>query len=117
MTQSNLGLALTIQSTLTAGAAGITLLEDAITAYRAALTSYTETDHPVDWAGTQNNLAIAELEIAGRETTTDPRRHLEEALAHIDAALTVYDPEHMSYNHAKATELRDLILSRLKNLA
>ena len=47
----------------------------------------------------------------------DPRRLLTEALSHVEAALTVYDAEHMSYNHAQNTRLRDRLRSKLDALS
>ena len=38
------------------------------------------------------------------------------ALEAVDGALEVFDPEHMSYNHTKATELRDQIRAALDDL-
>jgi hypothetical protein len=31
----------------------------------------------------------------------------------VTAALTVYDPDHMPYDHAKATKLRDVLRAQL----
>ena len=59
------------------------------------------------------NLGNAERAIAAHATTTDPRPHLLAALAHVEAALTVYDPEHMPYRHDKASHLRDTIRAAL----
>ena len=112
-TQNNLGNALQNQAARTEGAAGTDLLAEAVTACRGALTVRTRQDHPVDWAITQGNLAICELARADRNATADPLPHLRAALEHVEAALTVYDPEHMSYDHTKATTLRDQIKARL----
>ena len=114
--QNNLGVALQDQGIRTAGPEGAELLAQAVTAYRTALTVYTQADHPVDWAMTQENLAIAEEAIANHDTTPDPRPHLEAALRHVEDALTVYDPEHMSYDHAKATRVRDRMRAALEAL-
>jgi hypothetical protein len=65
---------------------------------------------------TRENLALAEQSIADHDTTADPRPHLEAALAHVEAALTVYDPEHMSHDHGTATRLRDRLAARLAAL-
>ena len=61
-------------------------------------------------------MLLAELAIAAHEATTDPRQHLETALTHAEAALTVFDPEHMSYNYEKAISLRDKLKEWLKEL-
>ncbi|MEM9474779.1 MAG: hypothetical protein AAGA71_05770 [Pseudomonadota bacterium] len=116
MTQNNLGNALSNQGTRTAGEDGAALLAKAVDAYRAALRVRTEDAHPVQWARTQENLALAHEAIADHPTTTDPRPALETALSHVEAALTVFDPDHMSYNHVKATALRDHLRARLAAL-
>ncbi|MEO1780073.1 MAG: hypothetical protein AAFU63_14945, partial [Pseudomonadota bacterium] len=73
----------------------------------------TETDHPVEWAMTQENMAIAEQSRAQHDSTSDPRPYLEAALAHVENALRIFDPEHMSYNHNKASALRDQLQAAL----
>ncbi len=117
MTQNNLGTALSQQGTRTDGAAGIVLLADAVIAYNAALTIYTKDALPVHWAVTQENLAITEEAIADHDTTTDPRPHLEAALAHVETALTVFDPTHMSYRFEQATRLREDLQQKLNTLS
>jgi len=112
-TQNNLGIALRNQGTRTAGEPGAGLLGQAVDAYRAALIVRTQDAHPVDWAMAQENLALAEEARADHDSTADPRPHLTAALAHVEAALTVYDPEHMSYDHDTATRLRDRLRDRL----
>ena len=115
-TQGNLGVALKDQSIGTAGVAGTALLTDSVTACHAAFTKFTKADHPVDWAKTQTNLAIAEISIANHEATTDPRPHLEAALAHVDTTVTFFDPDHMGKDRARAIRRRERILYRLENL-
>ena len=105
--QNNLAIALKNQGTRTGGPTGADLLGQAVAAYRDALTVYTRADHLVDWAETQNNMAVGELAIANHDATPDKGPHLAAALEHIDTALTVYDPERMPYDHA--TALRDHI--------
>ncbi len=63
---------------------------------------------------TRENLALCELDRADHSATTDPRPHLEAALDHVKAALTVYDPEHMPYDFGTASALRDDIKARLQ---
>jgi len=70
----------------------------------------------VQWAITQENIAIALRARAGRDDAADPRGDLTVALAAVDGALEIYDPEHMSYDHGTATRLRDLILADLDAL-
>ena len=57
--QNDLGNALGIQGERQGGEAGLLLLSEAVTAYRAALEVYTRDDLPVQWAMTQNNLGAA----------------------------------------------------------
>ncbi|MEM8801813.1 MAG: helix-turn-helix domain-containing protein [Pseudomonadota bacterium] len=114
-TKNDLGLAFQKQGILTGGAEGTRLLAEAVNALREALTVTARDYNPMGWAGTQGNLALAKWAIALDDATTDPRPHLEAALAHVDGALTVYDPEHMSYNFENHTRLREAILQDLKN--
>ena len=65
---------------------------------------------------TMENLALAEEARAEHATCADPLPHLEAALAHVEAALRVYDPEHMPYNQGTATMLRDRLARRLAAL-
>lgn len=114
--QNNLGGALRDQGIRSGGQAVADLFAEAITAYRAALEVRTRKDMPAYWATTQENLALVEEAIAEHDSTDDPRPHLEAALAHVEAALTVYDPELMSYYFEKATRLRDDIQAKLDAL-
>ncbi len=116
MTQNNLGVALRDQGSRVRGKEGARLLGGAVDAYRAAMRVFTEADHPVQWAMTHENVAVVEFEHADIDTVADPRTHLEAALTNVDAALTVFDPEHTAYNHDKATHLRSDILARLAAL-
>jgi tetratricopeptide (TPR) repeat protein len=116
MTQNNLGGVLGAQGSLSEGADGAALLVDSVSAYRAALEVYTLADHPVDWAMTQENLAIAHESLANHDTCTDPAPALRAALDHVTAALEVFDPDHMPYNHQKATALRDRLQARLAGM-
>ncbi|MDH5530535.1 MAG: hypothetical protein OEY05_10895, partial [Paracoccaceae bacterium] len=113
MTMQNLAGALETQGSRTEGAAGTALLAEAVSAYRDALTIRTRADHPVQWAITQENMAVLELTRAAHDSCPDPRPHHEAALAHVDAALEVYDPDHMAYDHGTATRLRNQILQLL----
>ena len=62
-----------------------TPLEEAVAAYRAALTEWTRERVPLDWAATQTNLGTALLTLGEREAGTT---RLEEAVAAYQAALT-----------------------------
>ena len=114
--QNNLGLALTEQGRRLSGAEGANLLVQAVTAYKAALSVWTEEAHPLDWARTQENLAILYLDRADHDSSTEVRLLLKKALAHVCDALKVYEPDSMPYNHEKATGLRDEIEARLAAL-
>lgn len=115
-TQNNLGNALQNQGIRTDGAKGADLLAGAVTAFRAALKVRTRDDHPVQWAMTHENIAIALKATAAHDSCTDPASALAQALTAVDAALTVYDPEHMSYDHGTATRLRTKILAQIDAL-
>ncbi len=112
-TKNNLGSALATQGNRTDGAQGIDLLARAVTAYEDALSIRTKTDHPVEWAMTRNNMALLEELRSDHNSTTDPIPHFRAALDHVEAALCIFDPEHMPYDHAKATALRDRLQARL----
>jgi hypothetical protein len=62
---------------------------------------------------TQQNLALCHGAWSQHPACEDPPAHLRQALAHVEAALTVYDPDHMPLDHEKATRLREAILSAL----
>jgi tetratricopeptide (TPR) repeat protein len=112
-TTQNLANALSIQGERTQGPAGTALLAEAVTCYRDALRVRTEADHPLQWARTKENLALAEEAFADHAATDDPVPHLRAALTHVTAALTIFDPVHTSYNHEKASRLRDSLRARL----
>ena len=112
-TQKNLATTLQAQGSRTGGPAGANLLAQAVAAYGAALEVRTRDAQPVDWAMTQINLALVNLALADHDTCAAPRPHLEVALAHVEAALEVYDPVHMAFDHGTATELRDQLQARL----
>ncbi|MEL6818788.1 MAG: tetratricopeptide repeat protein, partial [Pseudomonadota bacterium] len=73
MTQNNLGNALQI---LGQRESGTERLEEAVTAYRAALEERTRDRVPLEWAATQNNLGNALQTLGQRESGTE---RLEEA--------------------------------------
>ena len=81
-TQNNLGIAL---RRLGERESGTARLEEAVAAYRAALTEWTRERVPLDWAMTQNNLGIALTRLGERESGT---ARLEEAVEAYRAALT-----------------------------
>jgi len=79
---TNLGYAL---ATLGEREAGTARLEQAVAAYRAALTERTQDRVPLDWAMTQNNLGNALRTLGEREAGTE---RLEQAVEAYHAALT-----------------------------
>jgi nucleoid DNA-binding protein/exonuclease VII small subunit len=80
-TQHNLG---NVLLALGGRESGTVRLEEAITAYRAALQERMRERAPLDWAWTQNNLGTALLTLGKRESGT---ARLEEAVAAYQAAL------------------------------
>jgi tetratricopeptide (TPR) repeat protein len=93
MTQNNLGAALSAQAGLAEGAARAALLEQAVAAYRAALTVRTRESAAPDWAATQNNLGNALRAQAELAEGAARAALLEQAVAAYRAALTVYTRE------------------------
>jgi tetratricopeptide (TPR) repeat protein len=92
---------------------GIERLEEAMTAYRAALNEYTRERVPLQWAATQNNLGLALWRLGERETGIE---RLEEARGAIGMAWDVYREAGMDRDDPSfETRLRsidDLIASR-----
>jgi len=111
--QNCLAIALKNQGSRSDGEKGADLLAQAVTAYRAALKVSTLADHPVQWAETQENIAIAQEAIANHDSCADRHAALQAALAAVENALTVYDPATMPYDYGTATRLRDRIQSAL----
>ena len=107
-TQNNLGNALADLGTRAGDSAA---LQDAVTAYRAALEVYTAEAAPFPHAQTMENLAIAHLDRATLSDAPDPAADLAAALQAVDAALAIFTPEHTPYYHEKATRLRERILA------
>ncbi|MEP1963770.1 hypothetical protein [Tateyamaria sp.] len=116
MTQNNLGGALGSQGARADGPKGIAFQAEAVATFRASLEVRTRADHPVQWAGTQKNIAITLLDRAQRADAQRPRDDLAAALAAVYGALEVYDPEHTSYEHGSATEVRAAIQTALDAL-
>jgi tetratricopeptide (TPR) repeat protein len=101
MTQNNLG---NVLATLGERESGTDRLEQAVAAYRAALTEYTRERVPLQWATTQNNLGGALMVLAER---TDDERMARTALAQIELALaTARDGGHDSNATHFAAQLR-----------
>ncbi|MEM6939878.1 MAG: hypothetical protein AAF943_18080 [Pseudomonadota bacterium] len=115
-TKNNLAIAFKDQGVRTLGANGKDLLATAITSYQTVLEARIRDVDPIGWAETQENLALAQVAIADHDTCTNPKPPLTAALEAVENALTVFDPEHLSYNYAKASRLRDEIRARLDAL-
>lgn len=116
MILNNLAAVLANQGDRTRGEEGRTLLAQAAAAFGETLAVRTRADHPVQWAETQENLAILEQSRSRHDGCTDPHPHLLAAVGHVEAALQVFDPEHMAFSHHKATELRARLLTQLRAL-
>jgi tetratricopeptide (TPR) repeat protein len=84
-TQNNLGNAL---FRLGERESGTGRLEEAVAAYRQALTEWTRDRAPLDWATTQNNLGNALFKLGERESGTE---RLKEAVAAYRAGLEVFE--------------------------
>jgi tetratricopeptide (TPR) repeat protein len=103
----NLGLALTMLGERESGTAH---LEQAVTAYRAALEENTRDRVPLEWARTQSNLGYALESIGERESGT-PR--LEEAVATYRAALQEWTRDRVPLDWARTQSYLGLALERL----
>jgi len=113
---SDFGIALKEYGMRFGGVQGADLLRRSVAVQSDAAAFFTPESHAVRHATCRENLAFAEDAIAHHPDTTDPVKHLRLALSHIEAALLVFDPETMPQPHAKATRLRDRLLSRLSDL-
>jgi tetratricopeptide (TPR) repeat protein len=87
--RNNLGNALQTQGDRTGGPEGLRLLNEAVAAYREALTVYTRAETPVDWAMTQNNLGSALQTQAESMGGPESIRVLNEAITAYRDALSV----------------------------
>jgi tetratricopeptide (TPR) repeat protein len=85
-------------------------LEEAVAAYREALTEYNRERVPLDWAATQNNLANALRKLGEREG--GPQR-LEEAVAAYGEALKEYTRERVPLHWAATQNNLGTALARL----
>lgn len=98
-TQNNLGSALAKEAATFSGDAQRTRqrLDEAVTAYRAALDVYTPDATPLDWAMAEYNLGLAlhsQADMAADKDNEDTRpQFLTQAVAAFTAALAVYTPE------------------------
>ena len=90
MTQNNLGSALAEKGSRIAGAAGISLLAQAVAAYRQALEVRTRSSLPQGWAMTQTNLGSVLAQQGYRISGAEGTKLLGEAAVAFRQALEVY---------------------------
>lgn len=88
-------------------------LFDAINYFDEALKIRTEEDHPVAWAMTSYNLAVAQQDLGALIGDDERTQILVSALANAEAALGFYDGAGMPHDLKKATFLRDAIAREL----
>jgi tetratricopeptide (TPR) repeat protein len=89
LTQNNLANALSDQAPQAEGAEAVTVLGQAVEAYRQALEIRTREHFPQDWAATQYNLGAALEELGTRSGAEEGRKPLEDAVAAYRSALEV----------------------------
>lgn len=116
MVSNNIGNAFRTLGSRIPGSPGLALLGRSEAALQGALRVRRTRNRTELEARTLGGLAYLELTRAQHDTTLNPRPHLLAALAHVEAALQIFDPVKMSYNHAKATELRDDLIARINAL-
>jgi tetratricopeptide (TPR) repeat protein len=112
----NLAVALHYQRARTVGQKGIALLNQSIATFEATLQKFEKVKNPVFWAKIQENMAFAFVDLARHPSASEPKQYLERAKQHSEAALTIYDIEHLSRYHANTTFLRDDILAQIAAL-
>ncbi|HMA75402.1 MAG TPA: tetratricopeptide repeat protein [Xanthobacteraceae bacterium] len=100
----------TALATLGERESGTARLEEAVAAYRDALTEYTRERVPLDWAMTQNNLGGALSALGARESGTT---RLEEAVAAYRDALKEYTRERVPLDWAMTQNNLGNALQRL----
>ena len=97
-------------STLGERESGTARLEEAVTAYRAALKEYTRERVPLQWAITQNNLAGVFEALFDR---TGKRSLLNDALEHLERAISVFSEAEASHYFSVAGRIKAHILEKL----
>jgi tetratricopeptide (TPR) repeat protein len=102
MAQTSLGYALTALGRRLGGAEGAKYLQDAVAAYRAALTVRTQEQSPQQWARTQYNLGGTLHSLGERSDGAEGIKHLQDAVAACRAALVVYTRERSPQEWAMA---------------
>ncbi len=115
--QNNLGIALADQANRTNGARSTDLLEEAVTAYRAALQIRTKHRFPNDWSQTQQNLSVALAHQANRTTGVKGTTLLKQAAKACRAALEIRTKTAFPNDWAMAqTNLGNILLDQAKRL-
>ncbi len=103
------GVALRDKGSRSAGEDGTALPARSAATYRAALTVHDVSAHPPDWAITRENIAIAELALAGHPACSEGTAALERARTAVAAALAGRDPVRAGDRHEEAPRLRQNI--------
>jgi hypothetical protein len=95
------------------GSEELRLLDEAVTAFRNALTVHVLAEMPVDWARTQNNLGAALHSRGSRTGGPDGLRLLEEAVTAYRGALIVHTRADMPAIWALTQENIGLVLEAM----
>lgn len=115
-TQNNMGNTIRTLGLQRGPEEGMAMLTHATAIFEAALEVRTRHAMPSDWATTQKNLALVRLVQSEWTVGTTARSFAQAAQAACSAALSVYAPEHMPYDHGAATELLIKIEARIAKL-
>jgi hypothetical protein len=91
---------------------GTARLEEAVTAYREALQENTRERVPLDWAQTQENLALVDRVLFAK---TGKGVHLDDALVAVGGALEEYNKAKAAYYIERAERLRAELLATKGN--
>ena len=83
---------------------GTARLEEAVSAYREALQEFTRERVPLEWAATQNNLALVYRALFDKERQP---RHLDDALEAVDGALEEFRKAKAAFYIEKAERQRE----------
>jgi tetratricopeptide (TPR) repeat protein len=100
--RNNLGTALKTQGERIGGSEGLGLLDEAVMAFRRALTIHTRVETPVSWATIQNNLGAVLATQGQRTDNSAGLRLLDEAVTAYRDVLTVHSRAEMPVEWARA---------------
>lgn len=101
--QNNMGNALKVLGSRMQGATAIETLEESLEALTSSSTVRTLEAHPLYWAETMHSIGDV-LVLLAKKQETKASKHLREALAAFESALTVFDPVSTSLDYEKCTE-------------